>query len=158
MHRGIGSMVEVAPYWNAYLFCMSFLLLPPAKVMYLHLSVILFTLGVGVVSQHALQVSRPTPRRGGWGVWPGGVSRPTPGGVSPGPHPGESPGPHSGGVSRPTPGGCIPACTEADTPHPQQIATAAGTSVCKCRPRKSHTRKDLVWSAEISLSDNSESL
>ena len=79
----------------------------------------------GVVSQHALQVSRPTPVRGklrglaggglqahtqggSWGVWPGGiqahtqgVSRPTSRG-SPGPHPGGSPGPHQGGVSRPT--------------------------------------------------------
>ena len=64
-------------------------------------------LGGGGVSQHALQVSRPTLREGGgvegsglggglhahtrrgWGVWPGG-----------------SPGPHWGrGVSRPTPGG-----------------------------------------------------
>ena len=101
--------------------------------MFLHVSVILFTGGGipaciaggipvclaaglgGVVSQHALQVSRPTPRveveGSGWGWSPG----PHLGG-SPGPHPGGSPGPHlGGGVSRPTPGG-IPACTEADTP------------------------------------------
>ena len=87
----------------------------------------------GVVSQHALQVSRPTPKGevegsgqgrsvggfpgphlggspgphlGGFQVHTKGVCRPTPGG-SPGPHPGGSPGPHLGG---------IPACTEADTP------------------------------------------
>ena len=39
------------------------------KVMFLHLSVILFTGG---------WVSRPDPR-GRLGVWPGGVSRPRPG-------------------------------------------------------------------------------
>ena len=61
--------------------------------------------GYFLVSQHALQVSRPTPGEGeldgsGWGV-----SRLTPGGLqahtwrSPGPQPGGSPGPH--------PGGCI---------------------------------------------------
>ena len=44
-----------------------------------------------VVSQHALQVSRPTPRREVEGLAGGR------------------------GVSRLTPGGCIPACTEADT-------------------------------------------
>ena len=83
-----------------------------------------------VVSQHALQVSRPTPKgevegNQAWGVsrptpkgevqgiWPGGVSRPTPkgevegdlAGVSPDPHLGGSPDPHPGGVSRPTPRG-----------------------------------------------------
>ena len=62
---------------------------------------------VGGVTQHALQVSRPTPR---WEVEGSGQ--------------GGSPGPHPGGVSRPTPGGCIPACPEADTP--QETATAAG--------------------------------
>ena len=77
-----------------------------AKVMFLHMSVILCTGGGGVVSQHALQVVsqhalQPTPGRGlqvhTWG--------------SPGSHLG-------GGVSRPTPRGCvcIPACTEADPP------------------------------------------
>ena len=100
----------------------------------------------GVVSQHALQVFRPTP----WGEVEGSGQ-----GGSPGPYPrgklrglawglqahngGGSPGPHSGeGVSRPTPGGvsrctpgvwspgphpggCIPAYTEA-TAH---TATAA---------------------------------
>ena len=69
------------------------------------------SLGV-CVSQHALQVSRPTPKgeleASGWGV-----SRSTPRGG------GEwgAPGPHLGGVSRPTPGGgAIPACTEIDPP------------------------------------------
>ena len=65
------------------------------------------------VSQHALQVSRPTPRGGGSrGVWPGGspglhpwgVSRPTPGGVSR-PTPRGSPGPHLGGLQANTEGG-----------------------------------------------------
>ena len=36
-----------------------------AKVMFLHVSVILSTVVGGGVSQHALQVSRPTPRGGG---------------------------------------------------------------------------------------------
>ena len=53
----------------------------------------------GGVTQHALQVSRPTPR---WEVEGSGQ--------------GGSPGPHPGGVSRPTPGGCIPACPEAAPP------------------------------------------
>ena len=54
-------------------------LLPPAnevwgKVIFLHLSVILFT--GGVVSQHALQVSRPTPKGEVKGdLAGGGVSR-----------------------------------------------------------------------------------
>ena len=67
----------------------------------------------GCVSQHALQVSRPTPRGqfegsglggspgphpgGSWGVWPGGVS--------PGPHPGGGWGVWSGGSSGPHPEG-----------------------------------------------------
>ena len=71
----------------------------------------------GVLSQHALQVTRPTARwslrglarstpRGkvegsGWGV-----SRPTPRGV---------PGPTPGGFQVHM-GGCIPACTETDPP------------------------------------------
>ena len=65
-----------------------------ATLCFLHVSVILFTAGE-VVSQHALQVSRPTPRGGeveGSGRG-GGFSRPTPGGR-----------------------GCIPACTEAYPP------------------------------------------
>ena len=67
--------------------------------------------GLGVVSHHALQVSRPTPRgEREESVW-GGVSRPTPMGgrlwVL------------TRGVSRPTPGrGVYPStqCTEADPP------------------------------------------
>ena len=51
----------------------------------------------GVVSQHALQFSRPTPRGKLWGIWPGGVSRPT--------HKGEVEGDLARGVSRPTPKG-----------------------------------------------------
>ena len=72
------------------------------KVMFLHLSVILFTGGV-----------KPRPR----GVWPGvcpgphgGVSRPTPEGRL------GVPRPTPGGVQAPAHGGCIPACTEADNP------------------------------------------
>ena len=83
-----------------------------AKVMFLDLSVILFT--GGVVSQHALQVSRPTPRGEVEGSGLGG---------SPGPHFGGSPGPHLGGLQAHTwrglqvhTQGGIPACTEADTP------------------------------------------
>ena len=83
--------------------------LPPAnevcKCYVLHVSVILSTRGGGVVSQHALQVSRlagaggvsrPTPKREVQGIWPGGVSSPTPkgeveGGLA------RCPGPHLGG-------------------------------------------------------------
>ena len=110
----------------------------------------------GVVSQHALQVSRPTP---------GGKLRGLAWGGSPGPHPGGSPGPHPvvsrhtpGGVSRHTPRGSpdthlggIPACTEADTP--QQTATAVGSahptgmhscSNCDCLKKPRLTWPDIV--------------
>ena len=60
--------------------------------------------GEGVVSQYALQVSRPTPKGEVEGSGLGGVSRPTPG-RSPGPHPEEGLRAHTGRVSRPTPGG-----------------------------------------------------
>ena len=114
------------------------------KVMFLHVSVILFMGGDGwvVVSQHALQfvsqhALQQVSRVGGWypsitcrfpGPHPGGklrglargVSRPTPRG-SPSPHLGVS-RPTPGVVSRPTPREvCIPTCTEADPP----TATAA---------------------------------
>ena len=98
----------------------------------------------GVVSQHTLQVFRPTSRGevegsglGGLQAHTRGFYRPMPGG-SPSPHlGGGTAGPHLGvsrptigvyrptpegssgpdlGVSRPTPSGCIPACTEADPP------------------------------------------
>ena len=104
-----------------------------------------------MVSQHALQVSRPTLTGGGEAEGSGQ-------GASPGPHPRwklrglaegslqvhtqeglqactlgglqahtwGSPGPHlGGGVSRPTTRECIPACTEADCPLP--MATAWGS-------------------------------
>ena len=94
------------------------LLLPPAnevwgKVIFLHLSVILF-IGGGIPAclaglQGGLQAHT---QGGGWGVWPGrslqahtqvGVSRPTPGGSSP--TPGGSPGPHlEGGLQAHTQG------------------------------------------------------
>ena len=104
---------------------------------YTCLSVILFTGGGGVVTQHALQVSRPTSRGEvegsglGWSPGPhqrGKLSSLAWGG-SPGPHPrgclqthtwGGSPGPHPGW------GVCIPACTEADTPP--QTSTAVGST------------------------------
>ena len=117
MHRGIGSMVEVAPYWNAYLFCMSFLLLPPAKVMYLHLSVIMFTWGWGGITAclAGLQARTKEGRLRGL-AW--GVSRPTPRGVSPGPHPGGVSRPTLRGVSRPTRGGGVSQHALRQTPPP----------------------------------------
>ena len=64
----------------------------------------------GMVSQHALQVSRPTPRGEVEGSGWGGVSRPTPGGV---------PAPRRGcllrGVSRPTLG--EDACSRGSAPR-----------------------------------------
>ena len=63
----------------------------------------------GVVSQHTLQVSRPTPKGGVEGSEMG-VSRPTP-----------------RGVSRPTPQGLSQhALRQTTPPPPQQTATAAG--------------------------------
>ena len=87
------------------------------KVMFLHVSVILFTEMGGVVSQHALQVVSQHALQQGLGggipaclaglqahtqgevegVWPRGVSRPTPRG--------EVDGSGQGGFSRPTPRG-----------------------------------------------------
>ena len=87
----------------------------------------------GVVSQHALQVSRPTPRGEVEGSALGG---------SPGPHPGGKLRDLAWGVSRPTPGGegCspgphlggIPACTEADTLPPTQLLLQAVCILLKC--------------------------
>ena len=75
------------------------------KVMFLQVSVILFTGGVGgwwwVVSQHALQVSSPTTKGGVEGSGQGGVSRPTWGGLqvhSCGRGLQGAPGPHLGGL------------------------------------------------------------
>ena len=94
------------------------------KVMFLHVSVILFT-GGGTVSQHALQVVSPHALQQvskGWGVVSQHalhISRPTPrgevegdlaggGGESPGPHPrGKLREIWPGGVSRPTPKGGV---------------------------------------------------
>ena len=64
----------------------------------------------GVVSQHALQVSRPTPRGEVRGIWPGGVSRPTP--------KGEVEGDLAGGVSRPTPKGEVGGSGQGGSPGP----------------------------------------
>ena len=66
-----------------------------------------------MVSQHALQVSRPTPKGGVEGSGLGESPGPHPGGKLRGLAWGRSPGPHPGGklrglawgVSRPTPGG-----------------------------------------------------
>ena len=63
----------------------------------------------GVVSQHALQVSRPTPRGEVEGSGLGGLQAHTQGGLQA--HTFRREG--------------IPACTEAD-PHPRQMATAVG--------------------------------
>ena len=76
------------------------------KAMFLHLSVSHSVHGgEGCLQAHAQGeigasgwggVSRPIPRGGGWGVWPGGY---------PGPHPGGSPGQHTGGVQAQARGG-----------------------------------------------------
>ena len=89
------------------------LLMKFAKVMFLHVSVILFTRG---------GFSRPIPRgevrgssqrgspgpypRGSWWVWLGGSPGPYPGGRL-GSLAGGSPGPYPRGVSRPRPGVCM---------------------------------------------------
>ena len=59
------------------------------------------------VSQHALQVSGPTPRGELEGSGQGGLQAHTQGGVE---------GSGLGGLQAYTLGGCIPACTEADPP------------------------------------------
>ena len=74
----------------------------------------------GLVSQHVLQVSRPTPggKLRGLAWW---CLQAHTWWVSPGPHSGRGfPGPHPERVAG------IPACTEADTSPPQQMATAEG--------------------------------
>ena len=111
------------------------------KVMFLHVSVILFTGG---------SVSRPTPKGGGWGVWSGGGS--------PGPHPGgrfrglagekRSPGPHLGGlkahiwgvglrptpkgVSRPTPWGVYPSMQWGRPTHCRWLLLRAVRILLEC--------------------------
>ena len=87
--------------------------LPPAKfakVMFSQVSVCPQWGRESGVCQHALQVSRPTPR--------GEVEGSGLGGGSPGPHPGGKLRELAWGVgvSRPTSGGGIPACTKADPP------------------------------------------
>ena len=68
------------------------------KVMFLHVSVILFT-GGGSSGPHPGEVEGS-----GWGAFPGphqgGISRPTPGGVSPGKHLGGGLQVHTRGVSQ----------------------------------------------------------
>ena len=84
----------------------------------------------GLVSQHALQVSRPAPRGEVEGSGLGGFTRPTPWGGSPGPHLGVS-RPTSRGVSRPTPSGVSrPSSRGSPGPHPGglQAHTQGGVS------------------------------
>ena len=106
---------------------------------------------------------------GGWGVWPGGMSRSMPrfevGGLAGGvqahtqggwmsrPTPRGSRG--NGGVSRPRPGECIPACTEADTPpadgyfcgwyasYWNAFLSEPATSWCYYGPNKSQPTKGI---------------
>ena len=68
----------------------------------------------GVVSQHALQVSRPTTRGEVQGVLQAHTHGGSWGGSGQG---GLQAHTWGRGVSRPTPGGSIPACTEADPPN-----------------------------------------
>ena len=74
----------------------------------------------GVVSQHALQVSRPTPRGGGVeGSGQGGALGPHPGGVSPGPHP--------VGCQAHTQGMCVSQHALRQPPPPPTAIAAGGT-------------------------------
>ena len=102
--------------------------------MFLQVSVILFTGGGGgVVSQHALQLSRPTAREEveGSGFGGGGSPGPHSGGKLEGSGLGRSPGPHrgdlrstpKGGVYRPHPGVSQHALRQT---RPNQTATAVG--------------------------------
>ena len=84
------------------------------KVMFLHVSVILFT--GGVVSQNALQVSSPTPKGMLRGL-AGGVSRPTPRRRLRG---------LAGGLQAHMWGGVYPSLHWGR--HPQQMATAVGST------------------------------
>ena len=103
-----------------------------AKVMFLHESVILFT--EGMVSQHALHVSRPTPKGeaegSGWGA--GGLQAHTQWGSwgrSSSPQPGGSWGVWLGGVSRTTPTGEVDGSgwgVSSPTPRGVQAHTQGG--------------------------------
>ena len=126
------------------------------KVMFLHVSVILFTRGWYPSMHCRWYPSMPCSRspggipeclaglqvhtqRGSWGVWPGGgVSRPTPGGwclqvhtqgVSRPTPRGVSPDPHLGEVSRPPPKGRkgVSSPTPGWSPGPQQGGLQAHT-------------------------------
>ena len=81
----------------------------------------------GVVSQHALQVSMPTPRGSLRGLaWGRGLQAHTQGEVE-GSGLGGSPGPHLGGVSRLTPG-CLQAhtCGSVSRPTPRRELEGSG--------------------------------
>ena len=82
--------------------------------------------GGGLVSQQALQVSRPIPRGSLRGL-ARGVSRPTPRGEVEGSGLGGLQAHTWGGSPGPQLGGCILACTEAEPPLPQMATAAGGT-------------------------------
>ena len=125
-----------------------------AKVMFLHLSIILFTGGVsrstprGMLGGLARGVSRPPPRgevRGsGWGV-----SRPPPkgrlGGLA-----GGSPDPHPGG-SRPTPGGfgvCLQTQAGSGSQHALRQTPPRTADIYCCRryrPTGMHSCLQFLW-------------
>ena len=76
------------------------------KVMFLHVSVILFTRGGGGISAY-IAGGIPACLAAGLAYLAAGL--------------------RGRGVSRPTPGGCIPVCTEADTPPPWTATAASAT-------------------------------
>ena len=76
--------------------------------------------GRGVVSQHALQVSRPTPGGKFRGIWPGGFSRPTPKGEV------EGDQARGRGVSRPTSKGEVEGIWSGRSPGPHLEGSALG--------------------------------
>ena len=78
----------------------------------------------GVVSQHALQVSRPISRGESEGSGWRGLQAHTQGEGGLQAHTWGAPGPH--------PGGCIPACSEADTPSPRWLLLWAVRILLEC--------------------------
>ena len=116
----------------------------------------------GVVSQHALQVSRPTPRGEVEGSGLGGVSRPTPRGKLRGlawrvsrPTPRGKLRGQAWGVSRPTPGespgphwGCLQAHTQG---VPRHSPSGGGVSQHALRQTPLPSRWLLLWVVRILL-------
>ena len=78
----------------------------------------------GMVSEHALQVSRPTPK--------GEVEESGLGGGYPGPHPGGSQCPHSGGVSRLTPEGVSQHALRQTPAHSRWLLLWAVCIILEC--------------------------